>query len=667
MKKDQISLLDRLENVNWTYKHERYEPLFDYAEDINKIEAPKISVIVISHRIHPDTEECLKILYEENQYDAEIIFVSNGIERENCLLFFPFLHKFIKLNQNTGAYIARNIGSIYANAKIISFIEDDCTPVEGLLNHHLDAYSKHNCISVRGVYEPKTENPLNFYAGHYSMGNEVIPSFALLEGNASYLASCFFKVGGWDDDIWFGGAGTELGVRLLEVEPNMRKQIYYPKAKILHDYANDKKHFEKKRALQVESFKRLYQNNPDFRLVKLLYSRYLLNPKLDLEKFSSALPKRFAALLDASKSPNIPKQRAYSISVIIWARSLQEMQQRKFEYEKMNRNDIEFLFVAGFKMPAEIVKSGFQIYTLANSSKYDLLNLGAAVASSNLILFWNTGTVNLTKAIEAHLRIHDQFDIISVQGKVIEQRKNGQGLNAAHEYYPEQNFPAFTNYQVNTSFRKNIFLATGGWQEKDSEIAGVIVGSKILEFESDFRKQIYSPEPVAIHQVEYSVDIIKEQFNNTDLFVKYHPTLKHLVALLELAKCLFGKTRFVQPKSDLHTRKGLTLFNKFLLEDDFVVAKKLLCKIICLYPELPISDVQLHFSRYFDFKKILDELKNENPVLINSPENFQKYLIEEPTWFSYKYGKVSNASLYSSFYIDSKSENHPVILKKVNP
>lgn len=66
-------------------------------------------------------------------------------------------------------------------------------------------------------------------------------STRMVEGTP-YLQQLFFAVGGWDDEIIFGGGGIDLAFRLLQVESDRRKQIYSPVPIVYHDYAANEEH-----------------------------------------------------------------------------------------------------------------------------------------------------------------------------------------------------------------------------------------------------------------------------------------------------------------------------------------------------------------------------------------------------------------------------------------
>ncbi|MGD8777575.1 MAG: glycosyltransferase [Ignavibacteria bacterium] len=257
-------LRKRLEKVNWSIKYEKYAEVFEYNKIFNNVANPKISVIVISWRLHPDNLKNFEILQKQRNQNYELIFVNNGADKKEFECLEPFIDTYIKLNKNTGAYLARNIGSVFAKSDILFFLEDDGIPFENIVEAHLTIHELYDVIAVRGVYIPKTENKFNEYTSHYYLGNKPFPMYADLEGNTTYKAKHFFEVGGWDDQIRFGGGGVDLSIRLNKIEPDKRKQIYSPDPVIYHDYAKDEKHLQHKIDKQKKSRERLKDIHPNW-------------------------------------------------------------------------------------------------------------------------------------------------------------------------------------------------------------------------------------------------------------------------------------------------------------------------------------------------------------------------------------------------------------------
>ena len=235
----------KLIRINWQNKLNIYSEVFEYSNEIHKIANPQISIIVISWRLHQDNIKSFQILERQRNQNFQLIFVDNGANEGEFNDLKPFVDTYIKLNQNTGAYLARNIGAVFAKAPIIFFLEDDGIPEENILEAHLNAFQNYDIIACRGAYIPKSQNHLNRMATHYYLGDKPFPIYADLEGNTTYKAKAFFKVGGWDDEIKFGRRRSRSFYSVIQPgEPDKRKQIYIHDAIIYHDFAKDEIHRE---------------------------------------------------------------------------------------------------------------------------------------------------------------------------------------------------------------------------------------------------------------------------------------------------------------------------------------------------------------------------------------------------------------------------------------
>ncbi|MFW5983495.1 MAG: glycosyltransferase, partial [bacterium] len=187
-KNDDSNLLQHLDNIGWEEKTEIYSQYFESVTFLKKIDNPKMSIVVISWRLHPDTIKNFQILEKQRDQNFELIFVDNGGKPGEFDELKPFIDTYVRLNSNTGAYLARNVGAAFAKAPILFFLEDDGIPADDIVQAHLDAHEKYDVIAVRGVYQPKTNNPLNEIAKHYYLGPKPFPRFGDLEGNISYRA-----------------------------------------------------------------------------------------------------------------------------------------------------------------------------------------------------------------------------------------------------------------------------------------------------------------------------------------------------------------------------------------------------------------------------------------------------------------------------------------------
>jgi MoaA/NifB/PqqE/SkfB family radical SAM enzyme/GT2 family glycosyltransferase len=272
---DEFLQLDfALKKKGWKHKYDLYAPKFAYVKKLNNISNPKISVILVTWRLHPDTLQNLQIINKQRATPIELILVNNGAQEQELAELEPYVDIYVKLKDNTGPCFARNVGAVFSTAPLLFFLEDDGIPAENIIKSHLRAFEIYDIIALRGVYTPKTvDNPFNKLAKHYHLGDRSFPMHLNLEGNTSVKSKPFFKVNGWDEDIFIMEDGLALTMRLLDLDPCMLRQIYYPEAVIYHDYARDEEHLESKLAWKKKSLEVIKNKYRDYQRVKEIYRK----------------------------------------------------------------------------------------------------------------------------------------------------------------------------------------------------------------------------------------------------------------------------------------------------------------------------------------------------------------------------------------------------------
>lgn len=640
-----------LARVGWSKKYHRYKNLLEQVEYLRCIPEPCASAIIISHRQHPDTLACLQTIRSMVDGRCEVVFVSNGVPPSKLSDIRDTVNTFVQLTYNTGAFLARNLGALFSKGPILVFVEDDCIPFPNLIETHLDAYKVFDCISVRGIYEPKTSNPLNVLAKHYNLGNKPFPQYVVAEGNASYRANVFFAVGGWDDDIKFGGGGAELALRLLKFNPDMRRQIYFPQARIKHDYAVDTDHLKRKRSLQQESFIRLEKKHPDYRMLRYIYRKYIdckpvVNSPVELsslELVQDDLVKTFIVSALDEKTELSAEVKIFTLSAlpnpdlsVIITTSLTDDTQRVItELEKRRDPRTEVVLVSDKQaaVQASVIDPRPWLTTACYSESNNLaaLNLGIRLARGQIVLLTDANTKLDMAALRAHQEIHQNFDVIAVQGRVLSPDSLDTHESHDHSWYPAYEFPTFANCSVNVSYRRDALLRVGGWPTHTDLGGPALIAARLLRHEPDFRKQIFSPRPVAyrftstngsagqLKAIE-TLQIIKKEIADWNSFI-------------ELSCYLFGVKDLVPRRADTREIKGLEILEAFFCEHNFQRAKERFQQLIDLFPERAYTDFRLKMWQFLDLETILKELHSKEIDHKNSAKGFERYKKINPFWF----------------------------------
>lgn len=262
-------LEENLKLKSWKHKICLYENLFEKFELLRRVLNPKISIIVVGWEYSSDIKKNLEILFTQKNDSMEIILVNNGCGDSEWASLKPYINKYVVLSKNSGACIARNLGSIFAEGRILLFVDDDGIPDAHFIKGHILTHEMYDVIAVRGACLPKNiNNPFNSDISHYFVNDSVCPSFLELEGNTSIRAEVFFKVGGWDDQLFYGHEGLDLSIRLLDVEPDISKQVYSPLPILFHDFTENDKTLERKKEKQLLSWRLLEKKHPAIRLIR---------------------------------------------------------------------------------------------------------------------------------------------------------------------------------------------------------------------------------------------------------------------------------------------------------------------------------------------------------------------------------------------------------------
>ena len=119
-------------------------------------ECPKISVIIVAYNTKKELLDCLNSLNKQSVKNFEIIIVDNGNEDLDKLKKYSI--RYIKLDKNYGPSYARNIGTKFARAKIVAFLDDDAIADKNWVKNIIEAFEKLDIIGLRGKVLPKNKN-----------------------------------------------------------------------------------------------------------------------------------------------------------------------------------------------------------------------------------------------------------------------------------------------------------------------------------------------------------------------------------------------------------------------------------------------------------------------------------------------------------------------------
>jgi len=539
-----ILLLKTLRDKGWDYKYQLYSQHFGIIEHPQPLSTPKISIIFVVWKFNELIENNLSILRQQLPNETEIILVNNGSNDPKLETFKQYANIYIKLNNNTGAYLSRNIGGLFANAPILFFIEDDCIPDQSLIASHVELHERYDIISARGKVIPITEGSENPY--HYDLGPQARCAIGNFEGNVTYNAEVFYSLGGWDDEIFFGYGGLEFSLRIWDKYPEYRYQIYSPQPLIYHDFVKETQRATDKHKQQRSSKIRLRKKYPYLDEYKEQFVLHQHDPLVEkCPTTTQATIPQIPVLLKALR------EKGWSHKYDLYSRCFQSIEYILpinapkislvivlWKYEDIIENNLKSIRT---QMPDQteivLVNNGSNDQRLlplkqyantfvnlnTNTGSYLSRNIGSLFANAPILFFYEDDCIPSENLVAEHIALHTRYDIIAARGKVIPITEGSQ--EPQHYNLGPNLVCALGNCEGNITFKAQTFYDLSGW---DDDIffgyGGLELSYRILLKYPEYRYQIYAPKAIIHH------DFVKDTQRNTRKFEMQEDSLKRLKA-----------------------------------------------------------------------------------------------------------------------------------------
>lgn len=229
-----------------------------------KVETPKVSIVVPCYNVEQYLEKCLESLIKQTFKDIEIILVNDGSSDSTPEIINEFskLDARIKVitQENQGLSSARNNGVNKANSEYITFIDSDDWVDENYIERLYNSAVQNNCdIAVASMIR-KRENAQK-YRLHYT--EEKVYSTFVDKINACRIPVCCyacgklfktslvkklkFKKGVYFEDVIWTPQIIDLSDKLITV-PNTNYWYRVNKTSIVKKTPNKKKQLDSYRA-----------------------------------------------------------------------------------------------------------------------------------------------------------------------------------------------------------------------------------------------------------------------------------------------------------------------------------------------------------------------------------------------------------------------------------
>jgi glycosyltransferase involved in cell wall biosynthesis len=188
-------------------------------------------------------------------------------------------------------------------------------------------------------------------------------------------------------------------------------------------------------------------------------------------------------------------------------------------------------------------------------------NVGAAYASSEIVIFLDDDAIVPADFVAAHIHAHLHLGIYGLRGKCIPKTKSIYNALAQHYDLGEQIVPFYNNLEGNSSYNRGFLLSIGGFAPKLWGHEGIELTARAVETCGDAGRFIYYPEAVIYH--DYA-DSFRKYFKKV---LRHTRNARQLIAESDrLHPFIMGYSKLSlpqPPRLSLPNRIQLRLLRKF--------------------------------------------------------------------------------------------------------
>ena len=190
---------------------------------------PKVSIVILSYNRLADLRETIEYCRTYTYPELELLVVDNHSTDGSIDYINSLEERFgrIILNQNTGSAEGHSVGMRAAKGQYIITMDDDAFVEDKAIykmvklfeNHPKLAVISFNCINFYKEYEPGIEKTSS---KDYSRA-EIDESYDLFtESSAGFRKDVLEQVGYHQNEYFYGGEDTELSMRILAHDHNIK-------------------------------------------------------------------------------------------------------------------------------------------------------------------------------------------------------------------------------------------------------------------------------------------------------------------------------------------------------------------------------------------------------------------------------------------------------------
>lgn len=198
---------------------------------------PRFSAVVVFWEGSGSLSPCLEALRRAESAISEpleIIVINNGAEEERFAEAQHLADRWIRLANNQGPSVARNLGARQARGELVAFIDDDGLVEGRFFLAALPYFEDPEVMGLRGRLKPREHPYFSSLATHYDRGEEPLEDALITEGATIVRREPFLECGGFPERV-YGHEGIQLTYR-LQRGCRDRRTLYAPDVVLYHDY-----------------------------------------------------------------------------------------------------------------------------------------------------------------------------------------------------------------------------------------------------------------------------------------------------------------------------------------------------------------------------------------------------------------------------------------------
>jgi glycosyltransferase involved in cell wall biosynthesis len=252
---------------------ERYASYFEGLIVRQKVDEPKITLIVISFKAQDYLLDCLRHLRAQTvarEIPYEILLADSGGLDHLRDRYGNLVDVDLRLRYGLPLNVARNAAMAYARSELVAIIDDDGLVAPDWVEQAFKVFRDPTIGVARGRILPHKHPYYNAFTGHYDRGEELWDEGSCaLEGNMVIRRNLYLAVGGFPDEF-YGSEGMYLSYRLAEAFPDKRN-VYAPGLLMRHDYCRSLREFIWKARKYYEVAEKHEAADPGFKAYRKTY------------------------------------------------------------------------------------------------------------------------------------------------------------------------------------------------------------------------------------------------------------------------------------------------------------------------------------------------------------------------------------------------------------